>query len=126
VFGVYDLSRSPSQRGNVPGPDILTPDSIEWFTEMFTPGMTDDARRSPEISPAFADLAGLPPALFTVGTCDHLYDDTLLLAGHWAAAGNETELLVYPGAPHGGIALPSVALHWFPRLLDFVGRCIPS
>lgn len=126
VFGVYDLSRPPSQRGILPGDDILTAESIEWFTEMFTPGMTEDERRSPEVSPAFADVRDLPPALFSVGTSDHLYDDTLLLAGHWAGAGNGTELLVYPGAPHGGIGLPSVGAHWLPRVLDFLGRCLPE
>lgn len=126
VFGVYDLSRPPSQRGALEGPDILTPEGIEFFTELFTPGMSDEDRRDPDLSPAFADVSGLPPALFTVGTCDHLYDDTLMMAGHWAAAGNDTELLVYPGAPHGAMALPSVGADWFPRLLDFIGRCLGS
>ena len=30
----------------------------------------------------------------SVGTSDHLLDDTLMLAARWAAAGNEVELLV--------------------------------
>ena len=63
VFGVYDWGRSPSQRGLRPhdGPDVLDPDGITWFTECYLPGMTDDERRDPTISPAFADLHGLPP-----------------------------------------------------------------
>jgi acetyl esterase len=126
VFGVHDLGRPPSQRGAMGAPDLLNPEGIERSIEMFTPGMTDEQRRSPEISPAFADVGGLPPALFSVGTADHLFDDTMLLAAHWAAAGNETELLVYPGAPHGAIGLPSVGAHWLPRLLEFLGRCIPA
>jgi len=126
VFGVYDLSHTPSQRGvGIPtGSDILTVDGTAFFTEMFTPEMTLEERRDPEISPLYADLHGLPPALFTVGTDDHLLDDTLFLASRWEAAGNRTELLVYPDTPHGCIALPSVGAHWFPRMLDFLRGCI--
>ncbi len=108
VFGVYDWGRSPSQRGLRPtrGPDILTPDGIELFTGCYLPGRTDDERRDPAVSPAFADLTGLPPARFSVGTGDHLCDDTLWLASRWVAAGNEADLWVGPDLPHG--------FPWFP------------
>jgi acetyl esterase/lipase len=103
VFGVYDWGRSPSQRGlrAHAGPDLLDPEGIRVFTESYLPGRSDDARRDPAISPAFADLHGLPPALLSVGTGDHLLDDTLLLASRSAAAGNEVELFVAPDMPHG-------------------------
>ncbi len=128
VFGVYDLGHSPSQRGIdiPPGADILTVDGTARFTEMFTPGMSREERRDPEISPLYASLQGLPPALFTVGTHDHLRDDTLFLASRWEASGNRTELLVYPDTPHGCIALPSVGAHWFPRMLDFLRGCLAN
>jgi acetyl esterase/lipase len=107
LYGVYDWGRSPSQRGLRPrdGPDLLDPEgsvSAEWYL----PRRTDDERRDPTISPAFADLRGLPPALMSVGTADHLLDDTLILAARWAAAGNRTELFVAPDLPHGFPALP--------------------
>ncbi|MBP0495091.1 alpha/beta hydrolase fold domain-containing protein [Roseomonas sp. SG15] len=38
--------------------------------------------RDPAISPLYADLAELPPALFTVGTIDPLLDDTLFMHMH--------------------------------------------
>jgi acetyl esterase/lipase len=103
VFGVHDWGRSPSQRGVRPGagPDLLEPTGITFFCDCYLPGRTDDERRDPSISPAFADLRGLPPALFSVGTDDHLLDDTLWLASRWAAAGNEAELFVAPDMPHG-------------------------
>jgi acetyl esterase len=108
VFGVHDWGRSPSQRGVRPtdGPDMLTPEGIELFTECYLPGRTDDERRDPSVSPAFADLHDLPPALLSVGSADHLLDDTLMLAGRYAAAGNETDLFVAPDMPHGFMAFP--------------------
>ena len=94
VFGVHDWGRSPSQRGLRPhrGPDMLEPEGISFSAECYLPGRTDDERRDPSISPAFADLRDLPPALMSVGTSDHLLDDTLLLSGRWAAAGGENSL----------------------------------
>jgi acetyl esterase/lipase len=86
--------------------------------------MTMEQRRDPDVSPLWADLHDLVPALFTVGGNDHLVDDTLFLSQRWDAAGNRTELLVYPDTPHGCIALPSVGAHWFPRMLDFLRDCL--
>jgi acetyl esterase/lipase len=108
VFGVHDWSRSPSQRGRRPteGPDMLHPEGIEFFVECYLPGMTDDERRDPSVSPAFADLRGLPPALLSVGTCDHLLDDTLLLGTRWVAANGNADFFVAPDMPHGFMSFP--------------------
>jgi acetyl esterase/lipase len=115
VFGVFDWGRSPSQRGIRPSdvPDVLDPDGIVFFTECYVPGRSDDERRDPAISPAFAELRGLPPARFSVGTADHLLDDTLMMASRYAAAGNETELFVAPDLPHGFMAFPcGITARW--------------
>lgn len=128
VFGVYDLSHTPSQQGiGVPaGRDILTVDGIRFFTELFTGGRSAEERRDPDLSPLYADLHDLPPALFTVGATDHLVDDTLFLADRWALAGNRAELLVYPEAPHACIGMPSVLAHWYPRMLEFLQTCLKA
>jgi acetyl esterase len=108
VFGVHDWGRSPSQRGirPHPGPDVLDPEGIEFFVDCYLPGLTDDERRDPAISPAFADLRDLPPLLCSVGSTDHLLDDTLLLASRAAAAGTPVDLFVAPDMPHGFMAFP--------------------
>jgi acetyl esterase len=126
VFGAYDLSRTPSQRGVglVPGTDIL--DGTGFPLSLFLPNLSDDERRDPDVSPLYGDLSDMPPALFSVGTNDHLLDDTLFMAARWAAAGNEQQLLVYPETPHACIALPSVAAHFFPRLFNFLRECIAA
>ena len=122
VFGVYDWGRSPSQRGTRPheGPDLLDPDGIRMFTDCYLPGRSDDERRDPAISPAFADLRGLPPALVSVGTCDHLLDDSLLFASRSAAAGNEVELFVAPDLQHGfGFVPCGITARWQARTVQW-------
>ncbi|MEX2653943.1 MAG: alpha/beta hydrolase [Acidimicrobiia bacterium] len=97
LYGIYDLRLTPSARLYGSGPQILTTDSIKWFIDEFTPS---GGRDDPDISPLLADVAGLAPAIFTVGTNDPLLDDTLFMAERWKAARNETELQVFADAPH--------------------------
>jgi acetyl esterase/lipase len=127
VFGAYDLSGTPSARGaGTEGTDILAPERIAFMADQFLQGLTPAQRRDPDVSPLYADLRGLPRALFTVGTADHLVDDTLFMASRWALAGNAAELLVYPDAPHGCIGLPTVLGHWWTRLEAFLDECMGS
>ena len=71
------------------------------------PGRTGaEARRDPDLSPLYADLHDLPPALFTVGTLDPLIDDTMFMEARWRAAGNETTLRVWPEAIHAFTQFP--------------------
>jgi acetyl esterase len=106
VFGCYDLGMTPSQRLWGDRYLVLSGPVMRWFGDQFLPGTGLERRRSPEISPLYADLAGLPPALFLVGTLDPLLDDSLFMAARWEAAGNESQLLVYPEAVHGFVAFP--------------------
>jgi acetyl esterase/lipase len=103
VYGVYDLRLTPSARHWGDRLLVLNTPIIGWFVEHFTPG-ADLAH--PDVSPLFAPLAGLPPALFTVGTEDPLLDDSLFMYQRWLAAGNQAELAVYPGGAHGFDAFP--------------------
>ena len=104
VYGVYDLGMTPSQLYWGDRLLVLNTPVMEWFYDMFAPV---DIRRSPDVSPLYADLRDLPPALFTVGTLDPLLDDTLFMSQRWAAAGSPSELRVYPGGPHGFDAHPT-------------------
>jgi acetyl esterase/lipase len=83
---------------------VMNTDLCRWFADAYASGadVTD-----PDVSPMYADLSGLPPALFIVGTQDPLLDDTLLLASRWVAAGNPAELMVVTGAAHGFAGAPT-------------------
>jgi acetyl esterase/lipase len=102
IFGVYDWSGTPSQRGARPhdGFDVLSPNGVDFVAECFLPGTSEAERRDPAVSPLYADLRGLPPCLVSVGTCDHLLDDSLLFAARAAAAGVDVDLVVLPDLPH--------------------------
>jgi acetyl esterase len=80
---------------------------MRWFTANFLPGLEGEQLRDPAISPLYADLSGLPPALFTVGTADPLLDDTLFMAARWEAAGNDADLRVYKDGIHAFNAFPT-------------------
>ena len=103
--GCYDLWLSPSVRRFGPERLVLNTEDIAAFVERFLPVGAD--RQAPDISPLFADLAGLPPALFTVGTCDPLVDDSLFMATRWLAAGNDAELSLVTGGCHVFQNMPS-------------------
>jgi acetyl esterase len=102
TYGVYDFGGTPSQRGVRPNDDfdILSPAFVALVTDCYLPDRTTDERRAPEISPAYADLRGLPPCFVSVGTCDHLLDDSLLFATRAAAAGVDVDLFVLPEMTH--------------------------
>ncbi len=122
VFGAFDLGMTPSARqfGNEQRP-LRTLD-IEKFPGAFVPSGTDV--RGPDLSPLYADLAGLPPALFTIGTRDGLLDDTLFMYARWIAAGNGAELAVYPGGAHGFAHFSgALAARAYARMDQFLSTC---
>ena len=105
VYGAFDLSLTPSQRQFGNARLVLRTIDMQQFYNAFLPTVTD--RRVPDVSPLYADLKDLCPALFTVGTKDALLDDTLFMHARWVAAGNDAELAIYPGGAHGFTLFPS-------------------
>ncbi len=99
VYGAYDLSgRSP---GSPAGRDHA------GYREAYLSEVPDEKRTDPDISPLYGDLAGLPPALITVGTRDALLMDSLMMAVRLAAAEVDVELNVYPESLHGFNVFPT-------------------
>ncbi len=118
TFGVFDVSMTPSARRWGTRNLIINTPIMQWFSDCY---VAADRRLDPDVSPLYADLSDLPPAIFTVGTLDPLLDDSLFMHARWVAAGNRAELHVYPGAIHGFIAFPlAIARHASERIADFV------
>ncbi|HEY1511432.1 MAG TPA: alpha/beta hydrolase [Solirubrobacteraceae bacterium] len=105
-YGAFDLSMSPSQRLWGERNLVLSTPIIDWFADQFLPGIDLERRRDPDISPLFAELSEMPPAVFTVGTMDALLDDSLFMEARWRQAGHATELNVWDEAPHGFLSMP--------------------
>ena len=118
VFGIYDLNGTPSQRDNGGREDLLDPRGIRMFIEAFTPGMSEEQRRHPDVSPLNADLSGLPPALVSVGVNDHFRDDSLFLGARLLADERPVDLAVFPDSPHGFPNLPSKMAVAFQERVD--------
>jgi len=106
VYGGFDMSMSPSARLWGDRYLVLSAPVLDFFADNFLPGLDRESRRRPEVSPLYADLRGMPPALFTVGTLDPLLDDSLFMAARWSAAGARAELRVWPESIHGFTAFP--------------------
>jgi acetyl esterase/lipase len=104
VFGAFDMGMTPSQRQFGNERLILRTVDIQQFGDAFLPVGID--RSDPDVSPLYARLHDMPPALFTIGTRDALMDDSLFMHARWVAAGNEGELGIYPGGAHGFVAFP--------------------
>jgi acetyl esterase len=122
VVGNYDFSMTPSQRQSTDAL-FLSPARQRDTRRAAFPGLDGEQLRDRSISPLYADLKGLPPAIFSVGTQDSVLDDTLFMAARWAAAGNVTELEVYPQAPHLFMMLPTrMAAEALRRAVAFIDR----
>ena len=103
TYGELDWSGNPSQLGRRPidGFDLLSPDFMRLSQDSYLPDHSEAQRRAPDVSPTYADLRDLPPCFVSVGTCDHLLDDSLIFASRAVAAGVSVDLLVLPEMPHG-------------------------
>jgi acetyl esterase len=124
-YGGFDLSMTPSQRLWGERNLVLSGPILNWFGDQFLPAHDREQRRDPDISPLFAELSDMPPAVFTVGTEDALLDDTLFMEARWRAAGHPAELRIWPEAPHGFISLPmSVADAALSAEHDFLRRTL--
>ncbi len=95
-YGCFDLGMTASQRRWGSRQLIISTPGTRWHIDQLLPHLDEAARRDPSISPLFADLTAMPPALFTIGTDDPMLDDSVEIAARWAGS----ELDVYPGGFH--------------------------
>ena len=128
LYGVYDLSGSPSAYLWGDRHLILSTPIMEWFTDHYVG--KGDIRREPDVSPLYANLNDMPRAFFTVGTQDPLHDDTVFMYNRWHAAGNDarrkgSSVEIYEGATHGFERQPTqLAEASLARIRNFISDCL--
>jgi acetyl esterase len=114
IYGCFDLGGTPSARRTTDTTIILTKKYMDETFQLVFPRWTKEQLQQPQYSPMYADLKGLPPALFTVGTADPLVDDTWFMEARWRLAGNKTFLAVYPECSH--------AFNFFPTSMAAIAN----
>lgn len=127
-FGIYDFAGTPSVRQAGREVLILHGPTIRATLRKLSPGLSDEERRAPSLSPLYADLRDLPPALFVVGDQDVLLEDSRLMEARWRGANSNSEIFVVPQTPHAIYALNTAiagkardyAFAWLLRQVDTV------
>lgn len=122
ISGWFDLSVTVPKP--VAGPDpFLSPEWVRNRGRDYTAGAV--ALDDPRVSPAYADLAGLPLLYLPVAQYDTLYAGVVTLAVRAAGAGVPVVAESWPGMVHGwqGLATARVpeALAAFARARDVLG-----
>jgi acetyl esterase len=119
TYGVFSAAYDlPSMKAMWDRNLVLSGPIMEYFSRAYAP---ERDLQHPYISPLYADLKGMPPAIFSVGTLDHLYSDTILMAEAWRRAGNVCELHEYLDAPHGFVGMPlSIGAEANARIVAFL------
>ncbi|WP_224791427.1 alpha/beta hydrolase [Pseudomonas fluorescens] len=105
-YGVYDLTGTASVRAAPPQTLLLDGPGIVEALRMLTPGLSDEERRQPPLSPLYGDFTGFPAALMFAGELDPLIDDTLELAERWTKSA-PVEVHLLPSSAHGFIHFPT-------------------
>lgn len=108
-YGPYDLACTPTVRNAPRATLVLDGPAMMAGLAKLLPDRDEAGRRAPDVSPLYAYLSRLPPALLLCGTIDPLIDDSRLMAERWKAASGNAHLIVVPEGPHAFNRLPTAA-----------------
>ncbi len=79
---------------------LATPNTAVPEKQILSSYVKDTDRKDPVLSPIYADLKGMPPALFVTSGRDLLLSGTTDLHRAFLRAGNDARLMVFDGLPH--------------------------
>ncbi|KAF5227680.1 hypothetical protein FAUST_11626 [Fusarium austroamericanum] len=105
-YGIYDMSCTPSllrHQRNI----IVGRESMFRLVDAAFPAEKVSDRKDPRVSPLYADLSNLPPAIFLCGTEDPVVDDSVFFGSRWSLAGNRSEVKLVDKGFHAFSLIPS-------------------
>lgn len=124
-YGLYDLTQTPSNV-QYKGSCLVNRKALDDFVEIGYENVPKEDFKNPHISPLYADLSNMPPALFSCGDEDALLDDSVFMAARWHTAGNRTELQIIPEAYHvfniNPVAESSIECN--SKIVEFALKCL--
>lgn len=127
-YGVYSADHQTASHKQCGGGQFgLSTEKMAWYRSLYISGQRQDPN-DPRVSPALADLTGLPPIYLNAAGLDCLKDDSVLLAQRLAAAGVPHQFDVVPGVVHGFMQMSKElpeALQAFKDAAAFVATVFP-
>lgn len=104
-YGIFDLTYTPSLLEHTRNIVLSTKGMMEYCEASFHQ-IPMSERKNPLVSPLYADVKEMPPALFLTGQLEPLVDDSVFMAARWQLAGNDTQLNLVQGACHAFTIIP--------------------
>jgi acetyl esterase/lipase len=92
-----DFAEDGASYRDTPDDPIFSGELLELFKHAYL-GTCD--RRSPKVTPLYADFTGLPPSLVHVGSWEKLRDDSVTVVQRLKAAGVAADLKIFDGMCH--------------------------
>jgi acetyl esterase/lipase len=101
--GAFDFKGSESLRNTDSRSLILDAPAALRNLQRLRPSLSWNERDGP----LYAQLEGLPPALFIAGELDPIVDDSIQMFRRWEDANGNASLNIVPAGPHGFNRLPT-------------------
>lgn len=92
-----DLAGEGESHRTMADAPLVNRELADLFNTLYVP---DGDLRSPDVTPFYADMSGLPPVLVHVGSWEMLRDDSITIAARINTAGGNAELKVWEGMCH--------------------------
>ncbi|KAM3419710.1 Carboxylesterase NlhH [Cercospora zeina] len=124
-YALFDVSGTPSNL-RYAGSCLVSRQSLDEIFELGYADVPKEDLRKPHISPLYADLSNMPPAIFSCGDEDALLDDSIFMATRWHMSGNKTALQIIPEVYHVFNLNPTSesAIECNERIIEFAQKCL--